>query len=671
MEINHLENLRYSITNIVNGKSLALIHPMQASLTVTMSATYQQLINAHLARLRNEGQLEAESQVVRNHLTAIRAYLKTLRKSETSPIGEEFSSEYSGSVARHLGELSISQRSKSDRRSLLNSWRTTFDMMGVAPEVCVRGRERRRADVSLHTATPFEKGLKEALRNARLAPKRAAILAGISPSALGRWTRGALPNLRSTETLKKLELVLGLPSGHLTGLLAQTMGTLTPHVPNHYRERQRERCKLDFRFKVNELSIDFRNEWSAFLAHKTNVSTGGGKRYKNGRWTATSGVDTPHAVAGINTVGQNYYASAQISWGHVSSYLGFLRLPIDQGGYGVDSANVQTLAWLVVPDAIDSYLHFQEERSEGLKHTGHAIFCGLVASLAHPEHGYLAQQSMLHKLPQAVVCDSTWEELCDKSLKTAREWKSASTDISRDPTKPIQFLLDQEQPLKPIVKAMRELRLRGDNALRNSIEEAIARRDELLLGLLMSNPLRKKNIVELTYRPDNSGNVYQSAAGEWRIRLLRTDFKSGRARKKRSSREYDVRVASWLSELISDYVTHFRPILARSGASDRFFLSRKGRSYDDLTKRVSVLTKELIPGSGGFGPHAFRHLVATDWLTKNPNDFLTVAELLNDTLAVVMSTYAHLKQDDALTRHATQLEPLMPEYLRSTSLPNR
>lgn len=638
---------------------------MQASLKVTMSATYQQLKNAHLSRLSRENSLHSNSQTVRNHLTALHAFMKTISKSDTSPIGAEFSSAFSESVAIHLRELLISSRSKSDRKSLLNSWRQTFDLMGVGPEVCVRGRERRTADTTAHIPTPFEAGLREALRRANLAPKRAAILAKVSPSALGRWSRGALPNLRSKETLNRLEVTLELPPGHLTGLLSESIEKLESPITNEYRKRQRDMRKLSFRLKVNELSDEFRREWSAFVAHKTNVSTGTSKRNKNGRWTASSSFTTTQAIRGINTVGKNYFASADIAWGHVASYLGFLRLPQEHGGCGVDTDLVQTLAWLVVPNAVDAYLQFQEGRSAGLKHTGHAIFCGLVASLVHPQHGYLTQVAMRHKLPSTVLNENTWEELCQQTWKVVRDWKAASIDISRDPTRPIQFLLDQEQPLKPVVEAMQKLRKRGDYAVKNSFEEAIARRDELLLGLLMSNPLRRKNIVELTYRPDNSGNVYQSATGEWRIRLLRTDFKNGRMKKTRNARDYDVKIAAWLSQLVSDYVTHFRTVLAGDSVSDQFFLSKNGCSYENLTKRVHVLTKELIPGSGGFGPHAFRHLVATAWLVKNPNDFLTVAELLNDTLAVVLSTYAHLKQDDALTRHANQLQPLMPEYLKT------
>ncbi|PKO70219.1 MAG: hypothetical protein CVU22_02450 [Betaproteobacteria bacterium HGW-Betaproteobacteria-16] len=235
--------------------------------------------------------------------------------------------------------------------------------------------------------------------------------------------------------------------------------------------------------------------------------------------------------------------------------------------------------------------------------------------------------------------------------------------MSRDPVQPIQFLLDQANPLAPVFEAMRRLRDIGNAASKGSLEEAVARRDELLLGLLLSNPLRRKNLIELTVRPDNSGTVYQSSANEWRIRLQRATFKNGK-KGTQESRTYDVRVAIWLNELLTDYARHFRPLLAGASGHDNLFLSRCGTPLNDMTHRVLELTKHLISGSGGFGPHAFRHLVASDWLRRNPGDFLTVAELLNDTLEVVLSSYAHLKQDDALTRHSNQLNELLPDYLR-------
>ena len=74
---------------------------------------------------------------------------------------------------------------------------------------------------------------------------------------------------------------------------------------------------------------------------------------------------------------------------------------------------------------------------------------------------------------------------------------------------------------------------------------------------------------------------------------------------------------------------------------------------------IRKLTQRFIAASPGFGAHAFRHLVATYWLEQNPNDFLTVAELLNDKLETVLANYAHLKKDTSFLRYEEQLAQQM------------
>lgn len=671
MKINELGNFRYSATGLQNGGFAYPVCANLASLTVTMSATYEQLIEFHTNRIQRESTSENPEQIVRNHLTALRGFIDSAGKSTGSPIGDEMASEFGPAVRSHLARMNVSERSASDRRSLLNAWKTSFALMGAAPEVTVRGRERRRANSAPINANPFERGLKAALRNAGIAPKRAAILAGISTSAIGRWTRGALPNIRSADTFTKLEAVLKLPSGHLSQLLNETQGTLAPVHRNEYREQLKQRNQNTYFLKESDLTDEFRREWRALLEYKTSTLLTDTTDRKRGHtnWTTSVLKNTQASIETITSIGGRDVPSARAYWPRVCSFLGYLQLPKSHGGYGLKPTDAQTLAWFCIPEALNGYLTFLTERSGGLRHTGHAVFCGFVAALTNSQRGFLARSpELVDRLPTDAVRGRSWPDLCRAAIQTALFWKASSTDVSRNPVSPIQSLLDQEEPLLDIFKAMTKLRDRAVHAPAGSVAEALARRDEVLLGLLASNPLRKKNIIELTYRADNSGNIYCTAAGEWRIRLKSSAFKNGKRRRHDASRSrpYDVRVASWLDELISDYVKYFRPVLATEDV-DNFFLTKNGNPLYDLSGVVLRLTRELIPGSGGFGPHAFRHLVATDWLNRNPNDFLTVAELLNDSLAVVMSTYAHLRRDHAFKRHASQLADLLPDHLRRSS----
>lgn len=600
MNINNFQLPRYFITGLSNGGTSFNIQSGNGSISVSMSTTYSQLIEKHTARLQLDYNTGSLPQVARNHLTALRSLLRSINKSETSPIGSELTTDFVQSVRTHLASASLSDRSKADRRSLLNAWKVTFDQMAVGPEVLVRGRERKNANVVGTDQTPFERGLKSALKAAKLTPKTAARLANASPSALGRWSRGALPNERSTQSLVNLDRVMGLPEGTLQGWLQETHAAGLPLHVNEFRERVKSTPKLMYSLKVQNISPSLLAEWRALFEHKTAAHPKGHRRNSNGRWTMVDVQEASCAASAFNSFKKKVAPSADILWTHVSNFIGFLQLSTMHGGYGLPEAETQTLAWLAVPEAIEAYLEFMTDRSDGLKHGGHRTFCGYVAALNNPSHGYLLQSpEFASRLPDSARTTENWEDRCRNTFETARAWKADSQDISRDPASPLKYFLDQEFPLAPIFAAMRKLRRISSEASAKSRTEALARRDELILGLLVSNPLRAKNIKTLIWKIDNSGNVYRTPSGEWRIRILGRQFKN---RRRVGKTLYDVPVAKWLSKLVEDYVNYFRKTLIGDAVDSGFFFvsSRDGGRLNSLNSQVYSLTKALIPQCGAF-----------------------------------------------------------------------
>jgi hypothetical protein len=47
------------------------------------------------------------------------------------------------------------------------------------------------------------------------------------------------------------------------------------------------------------------------------------------------------------------------------------------------------------------------------------------------------------------------------------------------------------------------------------------------------------------------------------------------------------------------------------------------------------------------------------WLSEHPNDFFVVAELLNDSLQVVLSTYVHLKKDISFSKYEAYVSAMV------------
>lgn len=658
-QINGLRLLRYSVTERGNVQpSGGFVLSSLATFTVTMSATYGQLIEHHLAKLQTTTKPEAYNQVCKNHLTALRAFMRSHQRSETTSIGPELAEAFDASVKSHLLGSDLSERTRADRRSLLNAWRLTFVEHGLVNEPLSRVKAMRM--VSDAGMTPFESTLKEAIKRSRTTAKAAAKKAGVSVSAMQRWTHGAIPNVRTAKTLHRLDATLNLEMGTLAKALAETVNKSggTTHSMTPHRERQRQHSLDRYRVKLHELTPQFMREWRGLFDYKTTAHTGDLARSTAGRWSLTDAKVSAIKPDPTNSRGNAVCASAGVAWERLSSFLGFLRLPIERGGYGVAADQVQALAWLAVPQAIDGYMRFMADRADGIQHTGHSVFATFVISLTNPKTGYITQcPQLFDRLPPEVMSGRTPADMCRLSSEMAKAWKAQSSGKSRNPLDAIRNIVELEEPLTPIIQAMGRLRRIGNAAAAGSTSELLARRDELILGLLIACPLRSKNMSTLTYHPSNTGSIYRTGSGQWRIRIELPNLKNGKS--KRALGVYDIPVAGWLHSRLDDYVNTVRPLLVDGEDPGYLLLTDDGRRLRGFSKLVAKITRSYITGCMGFGAHSFRHIVATDWLKRHPNDFLTVAELLGDTVETVIREYAHLKQDTAFSRYEAYVSGLL------------
>ena len=658
LNINDLPDSRYSITKPHNVISYEILFGL--GLLTKMALTYEKLIEAHLKRLAQGSKSASIEQVNRNHLTALRSFLKSVKKTESSPVGVELTTDFESSVKLHLAESTLGERSSGDRRSLLNAWRLTFELTGSTPESKEVGHQRRSASLVDVKMSKFEIGLRQALQKARLSLRAASRKAGIGHAVLACWARGAVPNKRSHPSLLKLEVALGLPARTLIDRLEDTRASMESTSVIESRKRGGELTKLPYHLKGADISEPLIQEWREFYDHKTGMRPIL-KRSAKGQWSLADASVCSAEPTRMNAIGASVSATANYFWSFVAAYLGFLCLPKCSGGYGLNKNDVQTIAWLAVPEAFDAYLRFRTDRSGGLKHGSHIHACTSVASLTHATTGYLAQTNLLsQRIPVAALKNRTWEAMCQEAHELAGAWKRESNDQSRDPSAPLKYFFGQQFPLQPIFDTMRKLRAQSEVEPAGSVAEAIARRDELILGLILSNPLRAKNVKTMTCKSNGSVGIYRTQAGSWRIKILGSHFKNkGRVGKDL----YDVPVAGWLTNLVTDYVKEFRPVLIGDSPDSGYLFvsSEKGGRFDALNRQVFTVTKKYIPQCGGISPQAFRHLVATDWLMKNPNDFLTVAELLNDSVAVVIKTYAHLKKETSFSRYEEYIARMKPD----------
>lgn len=647
--ISDLGNLRYTVTysdNVVSRQA------SRGSTDAQMEITYTELINHHKhALLGDDPECSSRKQVFQNHQSTLISYLAFNGKTPDSKVGAELMLSFVDRSRDYLEQLMKAPHTIADRRSHLRAWQAALtDFIEVASST--HEPQKKAGEASL-----FHRTLRAAFAAQDDAPKTIARKAGASVSAVGRWLRGATPNRRALPSVSRIERALGLKKDALRSLVSETgtgdSASSPAKIP--YRSRLKSLTTDRYLLAQSEMSTQLLQEWNSFFRYKT-ATRPGLKRTKNGRWRLRQKSQIARKLQPAAYLGESGCPTADIAFSRIRSFLGFLSRPQSKGGMGIPKSEVMTLAWFAVPQAVDAYLTFVAARADGIVHEGHRSFAAFTASLTAKDTGFLVQQSLEFepRLPTRYL-DRPFEEMCAESFETAHEWIDQVSGHSRKPEEPIRALLASSEPLVPLFKAITALDRAAAAAAPGSLQEAVYKRDALLLSLLMANPLRSSNFTLMTYAADGSGNLYRAEAA-WRLKFEARDFKNERGARHSS---YDAPLPQRLSMRIEEYLDEFRPRLIRKNPDTRLLLpTREGRRWAALGKQMNRFTERFVNETPGFGPHAVRHLVATDYLRKHPNDYPTLSLLLHDTLETVMKTYAHLRQDDSFGRWEEHLRAI-------------
>ena len=421
-----------------------------------------------------------------------------------------------------------------------------------------------------------------------------------------------------------------------------------------YRERLSKASKDAFRLK--QISACLAQEWSAFVIHKTEKLPEL-RRHSKGVWVTTDLITERETERNKYCFSKGKYVpTANIVWGHVTSYLGWLNRTRELGGEGLATHDVQTLGWFSNKRMAHRYMKWMIERAEDKVHSGVLDFAKTVAALNHPQHGYLTQMpEFQERLPEAYR-PQLWKDACQEAYTWAAEMKknllADGIEHSRDPMEPIKSVLELDDPLEAV--ADMTARMKSSRPTTGGTEEAIWARDLLLVKLMASNPLRAKNMKLLTYRADNTGNLYRRPDGSWFIRIDKRAFKNAKGAAK--DREYDMPVNNVVWGDIERYLKAYRPMLPDADKVDYVFLSSSDEkhggyvgAWKSLDRRISYLTRRYLWDCPGIGAHAFRYIIGTAILKKAPGAWDSAAAVLHDEVETVKAHYAHLRSCDGGT----------------------
>jgi integrase len=341
----------------------------------------------------------------------------------------------------------------------------------------------------------------------------------------------------------------------------------------------------------------------------------------------------------------------------VEDYLNFMRLRSGLRARPVEASK----AVMLPPGSLTPNGKWEFYFKRGTYNKGSLMVLIIVSSLLRPGTGYLYQHPEFAEKLRSRMKASLWHKQCaltrtrvDNLLRKIKAMKKNNDqenfDFGRDPKELISWILDLDRPLLLLNKMLKEMwvDLLPDTA--SASERARQYRNILLFALLCANPLRIRMFSIMEFEK----NLFRKDDGSWRLRFRKGAFKNRRGLKS----EYEVGVAKELWPMLDRYKEEFHPVLVGSTGSRYVFTGvgcrgRGGRkqgaplSAESLSHIVKQLTGLYVSGGLGFGPHSFRHIVATDIIKKDPRiGFFLAARALHDKLETVENEYIHLKTSE-------------------------
>lgn len=629
--------------------------------------TYAQMVRDQ-STLVTLGQLNP--QTAANRATALRVFLRVNHVQMEDVVGIEMGPHFPLCVDKLVTLLrreGRSDRSITNTRAALKPWK-----------LAVVGDETARA-LLRNQPTPFANLL---LQSVGTYPRDlVARQAGVPRSMFLGWLVGKTPRASNAMYVRRIESFFGLESGSLVALAGISDGTRARETVGEahtiaYRESLGARSRSEY-YLVPPLDSPLREQWRQLIRYKT-APVPTLKRSPAGRWTFSplqaireSGANWPTFLDGVEV------PTARAVWAQTAAFLGWMGLPTEQGGLGVEKDKLQTLAWFAVPEFVESYLEWLKKRCGGKRTKSTAEFFSLVSCLVRPGVGFLYQQpAFLKTLPARFQCDD-WYALCQRQHHFIDQLKTAFKPemvASRNPFEPIQALIDLPQPMEAIADMLQ--RMRRDRPTTSAISEAVWARDILMVKLFAANPLRLRNMATLTWsrtnvdsrRPDDRACLYQKGDGSWWLSVPKRLLKNRRGE---VIHDYNSPVHNSVWGDLERYLFRHRDQLIR-WPTDLVFLQkvrdprrteyvRGGKEYKrpaqnahrpfmEMSKRLVVLTRKYLWKSDGIGCHAMRHIVATSILKTDAGDIKTAALVLNDAEETVAKHYSGMRSGDGAVR---------------------
>ncbi|MBV9925636.1 MAG: site-specific integrase [Acidobacteria bacterium] len=614
--------------------------------------TYSELIEYHLGtvslELEDKGySAKVSHQIVRNHRTAINGWMRHKDVDAQTPVGDELGCEFNGQLTAHLKHLrhqggirgrGLSESTLHSRESLLNRWRDSWLKL-----INTQG-----------LPSAFNEALSFLIRGGSHNLFSIARDTGVPRTSLSQWMAGARPSALQVDNIQRLETYFDLPPATLLSRAGLAKTQPRPYRAGATTDRRRLQKLTVRKYRLTDFSslTHLQDEWNGLEQFMSMPCPPEGMR-RNSRWN-----EDPSTQINSTAVRQKEL---------LASYFGFLCLPTDDSdplfkGEGLNAQSL-SLALLTNTTLVERFIEFRRLRAGGVYTSETIQVLSFCCSLLREETGYLRQHPEFGERLQPAVTCGDWDMLCKSSHRrfTALRnslCKEKAIGVGRDVEEPIRAILDRQHPIQALFELIAAAEAAPPSPNENPGAFAIHHRNLLLIRMLSAIPLRIKHYSIMTYRPDNSGNLYQKRDGSWWLWFHSRTFKNFK-HLGAATHDYRVPLPKSLWSHIECYLSEHRPHLLGAQECDYVFrpsvtmgapaskirpTARIKQRY--LSRTVLRLTQRHLPESAGFGPHAFRHILATDYIKNRPDGFEVAARLLHDKIETVRRAYAHLRTAD-------------------------
>lgn len=162
----------------------------------------------------------------------------------------------------------------------------------------------------------------------------------------------------------------------------------------------------------------------------------------------------------------------------------------------------------------------------------------------------------------------------------------------------------------------------------------------LMLKFLTRIPMRSRNLREMRL----GTNLVQDREGHWLLEFRGNQLKVAKRAGRTNEYRFDLTrhcppEHDDLLKVLEEYLTVYRPRLPNSTPDGFVFLTQLGTPYDGAGVHKELATIVARYTGQRFYPHLIRTIWGSEYLDDHPGDFTTVAEMLGDTVPVVIKTY--------------------------------